>query len=65
MPSRGAEDTRLVSADLVPEVEQIALELLARDDRTLRWGRFSASAMRDRRAYFPPAAADDGKQKPA
>jgi hypothetical protein len=38
MPSGGAEDTRLVSADLVPEVEQVALELLARDDRTLRVG---------------------------
>ena len=34
----GAEDARLVAADRVPEVEQIHLELLARDDGAFRAG---------------------------
>jgi hypothetical protein len=77
---RSAEDVRLVAADLVPEVEQVALELLARDDGAVGVGeRFGARHKRRKSVLSAPAAADFlsnplaarhlrcpiGKQKPA
>ena len=56
---RGAEDTRLVQADLVSEIQQVALELLARDDEARSaWGRFLGIRHATEERTFPPAAAD-------